>query len=203
VTQSTDRNGSVHQYAYDVLGRQTSDAVTTLGAGVDGAVRRVDTAYDSQGNAYLVTSYDAPAGGNVVNQVENAYNGLGQLTAQYQAVGGAVNTATTPAVWYAYTDLSGGQDNSRLTGMTYPSGYALGYNYNAGLDGSISRLSSISDSGGVLESYQYLGLGTVVGRDHPQTPDITYCQSSNMPFPTGKNHVAAFAIDNSSAIHRK
>ena len=34
-------NGTVHQYAYDVLGRLTSDAVTTLGAGVDGSVRRV------------------------------------------------------------------------------------------------------------------------------------------------------------------
>ena len=35
----TDRNGNVHPYSYDVLGRQTSDAVTTLGTGVDGAVR--------------------------------------------------------------------------------------------------------------------------------------------------------------------
>ncbi len=30
--QSTDRNGNVHQYTYDVLGRITADAVTTLGA---------------------------------------------------------------------------------------------------------------------------------------------------------------------------
>src|ERR1019366_2166025 len=64
VTSMTDRNGNVHQYAYDILGRQTSDAVTTLGAGVDGAIRRIDTAYDSQGNPYLVTSYDAATGGN-------------------------------------------------------------------------------------------------------------------------------------------
>ena len=28
---ATDRNGNVHTYTYDVLGRQTSDAVTTLG----------------------------------------------------------------------------------------------------------------------------------------------------------------------------
>src|SRR5262249_31011748 len=38
--QYTDRNGNVHQYAYDVLGRLTSDGVTSLGAGVDGGVRR-------------------------------------------------------------------------------------------------------------------------------------------------------------------
>jgi len=52
--------------------------------------------------------------------------------------------------------------------MTYPDGYTLDYNYNSGLDASISRLSSISDSTGVLESYKYLGLDTVVERDHPQ-----------------------------------
>ena len=84
----TDRNGSVHTLTYDVLGRVVSDAVTTLGSGVDGAVRRIETAYDGQGNAYLVTSYDAASGGNVVNQVQRAFNGLGQLVTEYQEHGG-------------------------------------------------------------------------------------------------------------------
>jgi YD repeat-containing protein len=53
---STDRNGNVHSNVYDVLGRLTSDKVTTLGTGVDSAVQRIDTAYDTQGNAYLVSS---------------------------------------------------------------------------------------------------------------------------------------------------
>jgi YD repeat-containing protein len=52
VTQSTGRNGNVHQYGYDVLGRLTADAVATLGAGVDGSVRRIAYAYDTQGNLY-------------------------------------------------------------------------------------------------------------------------------------------------------
>jgi RHS repeat-associated protein len=34
---------------------------------------------------------------------------------------------------------------------------------------SISRPSSLSDSTGTLESYKYLGLGTVVERDHPES----------------------------------
>jgi YD repeat-containing protein len=62
----TDRNGNVHTYGRDVLGRLTSDAVTTLGSGVDGAVRRLATAYDTQGNAFQFTSYDAATGGNIV-----------------------------------------------------------------------------------------------------------------------------------------
>ena len=64
--------------------------MTTLGTGVDGAIRRIDYAYDSQGNQYLITSYDAASGGNIVNQVENVYNGLGQLTG---------STSRTAARW--------------------------------------------------------------------------------------------------------
>src|SRR5581483_11950944 len=75
----TDRNGTVHAYTYDVLGRLTADAATLLGAGVYGQVRRLETAYDSAGRPSLFTSFDAAIGGGVVNQVEDAYNGLGQL----------------------------------------------------------------------------------------------------------------------------
>ena len=92
VTSMTDRNGNTHQYTYDVLGRQISDTVTTLGSGVDGSVRRIDTAYDQQGNAYLFTSYADTAGTEIVNQVEDLFNGLGQLTTEYQSVSGAVDT---------------------------------------------------------------------------------------------------------------
>src|SRR5205823_1692223 len=78
-TQFTDQNGNVHQYSYDVLGRLTADTVTTLGSGVDGAVRRIEYGYDAQGNQSTITSYDAATGGNVVNQVLRQFNGLGQL----------------------------------------------------------------------------------------------------------------------------
>ena len=87
-TTETDPTGTTHTYSYDVLGRQTSDAVTTLGSGVDSSVRRITTAYDSAGNPSFFTSYDAPSGGNVVNQVERVYNGLDQLTGEYQANNG-------------------------------------------------------------------------------------------------------------------
>jgi RHS repeat-associated protein len=171
----TDRNGTAHAYGYDVLGRQTADAVTAVGAGVDGQVRRIQTAYDGQGNAYLVTSYDAASGGNVVNQVLRQYNGLGQLTAEYQSHGGAVDTASTPAVRYAYSMMAGGANHSRLLSMTYPNGRVLSENYAAGVDDAVSRLTSLSDSSGVLEAYTYLGLDTVVQRVRPQAgEELTY-----------------------------
>ncbi len=165
VTSMTDRDGNVHQYTYDVLGRLTADAVTTLGSGVDGSVRRIEYGYDALGNVSLITSYDAASGGSIVNQVLDVYTSLGQLTAEYQSVSGAVDTDTTPAVQYAYDATTG-----RLTSITYPDGYVLDYNYGSSgsLDDSISRLASISDETGTLESYVYQGLNTVVERDHPQ-----------------------------------
>ena len=129
---------------------------------------RIETAYDGQFNAYLVTGHNAAVGGTIVNQVQRTFNGLGQLTIEYQSHSGAVNTATTPKVQYAYSALDAA-NRSRLTSMTYPNGRVVGYNYATGLDSTISRLSSITDSGVTLESYLYLGLGTVVVRAHAQT----------------------------------
>jgi RHS repeat-associated protein len=172
-----DRNGTVHNYSHDVLGRQTADSVSTLRAGVDGAVRWIETAYDTGERPYLVTSYDAPTGGNVVNQVQDTYNGLSQLRTEYQSHTGPVNPASTPKVQYAYSEMSGGANNSRLVSMTYPNGRMITYNYATGVDDAISRLTSISDASPavVLEAYSYLGLNTVVKRAHPQPGvDLTY-----------------------------
>ena len=93
--------------------------------------------------------------------------GLGQLTTEYQAHSGAVNTSTSPKVQYAYSLMSGGANNSRPTSVTYPGGFVLSYNYGAGggLNDAISRLNSMTDVDGTVESYKYLGLGTVVERD--------------------------------------
>jgi RHS repeat-associated protein len=175
----TDRNGNVHTYTIDVLGRQVADAVRTLGSGVDGSVRRIETAYDGSGNPYLFTSYDAASAGNVVNQVQGAFNGLGQLTTEYQAHSGVVNTGTTPKVQYAYSEMSGGANHSRQTSMTYPNARVITFNYNSGLDSGISRLSSISDGATTLEVYSYLGEAMVVKRAHPQPGvDLTYIKQT-------------------------
>jgi hypothetical protein len=36
--QTTDQAGTVHQFSYDLLGRQTLDCVAQLGEGLDAAV---------------------------------------------------------------------------------------------------------------------------------------------------------------------
>lgn len=68
---------------------------------------------------------------------------------------------------------------SRPTTLTYPNGRVITSNYVTGVDDTISRLSSLSDSGTTLEGYSYLGLGTVVLRSHPQPGvDLTYLAAS-------------------------
>jgi YD repeat-containing protein len=191
-SRSSDRNGTNHTFGYDVLSRPIFDKVAQIGTGVDGAVQRLDTAYDTGGRAYLFTSYADTAGNTVVNQVQRAFNGLGQLTNEYQSHSGAVVIGTTPQVQYNYTLMAGGVNNSRLVSMVYPlvnsyypNGRKLRFEYNtgtgaAGLDDRISRLSFLADdnSGSVgthLEDYSYLGLSTVVKRAHAQPGvDLTY-----------------------------
>jgi RHS repeat-associated protein len=170
----TDCNQSVRTFTYDVLGREISEAVTTVGSGVDGTIRRLEVAFDTGGRAYLFTSYDAPTAGTVVNQVKRVFNGLYQLTIEYQSISGAVVDATTPKVQYLYTEMAGGANHSRPTQMIYPNGRIVRFEYNSGLDTNISRLSYLADdaSGAVgthLEEYSYLGPRAAIARSHPQT----------------------------------
>jgi hypothetical protein len=81
-----------------------------------------------------------------VNQTQDAYNGLGQLTGEYQSHGGAVDTETTPEVQYGYSDLSSG---SRMVSMTYPNGRILHYGYDGNtLDDAIGRVDYLADDDG-------------------------------------------------------
>jgi len=89
-----------------VLGRLTSDTVTTLGLGVDSAVQRIDTSYNALGLPEKLTSHASPSGGTPLNQVQEKYNGLGQLIAEYQAHSGQVVVGTTPVVQYAYSEMT-------------------------------------------------------------------------------------------------
>jgi RHS repeat-associated protein len=144
------------------------DQVTSLGTAgnkVDGSVRRLETAYDSAGRPWKFTSYTAPTGGLVYNQVERTYNGLGQLTKEAQATVGSV-TVNTLGVQYDYSEMAGGANHSRPTTLTYPDGRVVGYGYATGFRGDgISRVTSMAD-GLLIENYAHLGLGTVVARTY-------------------------------------
>lgn len=136
-----DQNGTIHNYLYDLLGRLTDDSITTFGPGVDGTVGRIHCSYEAHGLVQNITSYNSASGGSVVNDVENLYNGFLQLIQQYQEHGGAVNIGTSLSVQCSYA--SGSANTIRPTGITYPNGRAISYNYNAGNDDALSRVSPI------------------------------------------------------------
>jgi len=164
-TSVTDQNGTVHSYGYDKLGRMTQDRITTIGTGVDDAIRRIEMTYEVRGMRQTLTSYDNPTvgNGNVVNEVQFAYNEFSQLVTDYQAHEGAVSTSTTPKVQYGYAD---GSDNTiRPVSMTYPNGRELTYDYGAAdeIDDCASRVASLVDDDGSnthLVDYAYLGMGS-------------------------------------------
>ena len=142
-------------------------------------MRRLEVAYDTAGRPFRYSSYDAATGGTVVNQVEQAYNGLGQLVTEYQAHAGVVNPSTTPKVQYASSEMAGGANHSRPVSLTYPNGRVLTATYATGLDSTISRLSSLTEGSTTLEAFSYLGLDTVVQRAHPQPGvDLTYIKAT-------------------------
>ncbi|HSZ57756.1 MAG TPA: RHS repeat-associated core domain-containing protein [Tepidisphaeraceae bacterium] len=133
------------------------------------------------GLPYQQTSYSDTGETTVVSQTQDVYNGYGQLTGEYQAASGAVNTSSTPEVQYVYSQPSGA-NYSRMSAMIYPNGRQLDYVYNTGVDTTISRISGISDDSGTGagndQSYTYLGLDTIVQETDGNGVELTYIHQS-------------------------
>ena len=121
----TDANGSVHDYSYDEAGRRIADTVSTLAAGVDGSVRRIEHGYDARMRLQNVTSYDAVTAGNVESDIQYEYNDFGQLEREYQQHGAAVSVSSSPVVEYDFED--GSSNSIRMKSLTYPDGRQLDY----------------------------------------------------------------------------
>ncbi len=130
------------------------------------------------GTREALTSYDHPAvgSGNVVNDVQFAYNDFSQLTTDYQAHVGAVNTSTTPKVQYGYAN--GSANTIRPTTLSYPDGRVLTYDYGTadGIDDCTSRVASLVDDDGSsthLAEYSFLGAYTFAIVDYTE-PDTKW-----------------------------
>ena len=169
-TEQRDQNQTTRALEYDKLGRMLHDRVIALGAGVDQAVRRISRSYESRGMPEKVTSYDdaAVGSGNVVNEVQAAYNGFRQFTVEYQSHSGAVITSSTPKVQYGYT--TGLANHIRPMSLTYPNGRVISYAYgtSGGLDDVLNRVWGLKEGTTTLVVYTHLGLSTVVRLDYPQ-----------------------------------
>ncbi len=175
---TTDQNGTRHEFTRDRLGRQTADAVAQFGSGIDDAVAKIARTYDERGLPEHVTSFDTDDA--AVNDVQFAFNDFGQLVTEWQEHGGTVDTDITPKIEYAYApgsdDVGRTNNTIRRTGVTYPNGRELGYDYGSPGDKNdrLSRVEAIDFDGetGAVE-YTYLGLGAPVKVDYV-TPGVFY-----------------------------
>lgn len=175
-TKITDQAGTVHQVDYDKLARQIHDRITTLGSGVDGAVRRISSTYEVRGMREKLTSYDnaTVSSGSIVNETQFAYNEFAQLIADYQSHGGSVNTSTSPKVQYGYAN--GSANTVRLTSLTYPNGRVVTSSYGTtdGMDDASNRVASLVDDDTThLADYSYLGSATFVEQDDTE-PEVKW-----------------------------
>lgn len=161
-----DRNGTVHAYAYDALGRPILDRIDAFGKGVDATLQKQAIAYDGGGRAALFTAYGQSTAGSTDVRVQKTFNSFGQLVREEQSHIGAINSAT-PAVNYVYSTPSG-LNVSRLDSIRYPSTRQINYGYVPGIDATVNRPSFVSEGQIALEVFRYLGAGTVVQRSLPQ-----------------------------------
>ena len=171
----TDQNGSVHDYTYDKLGRQTEDVVAP-GTNVDDTVKRMIWSYDNRRRLHKVTSDnndDNQMTRVITNDIEYAYNDFNQVATEYQQHGSAVNTGTSPKVQYAYAN--GSTNTIRRNSVTYPSGEVLSYTYSAGADDKLSRVGKLSWDSTEVVDYAYLGLSQVVIQKYTEPAnDVEY-----------------------------
>jgi hypothetical protein len=155
--KSSSPGGLVQKVAYDSVGRSI-----------------VTSATDGGGETSWADADDV-IGDAVLSQDEMTYdsNGLTLLATHRDRFHDETATGSLG------TPTSGVKARVSYAGMYYDVGDRSIATVNVGTHGgSISRLSSLSDSTGALESYDYLGLGTVVRRSHPQPDlDLTYIGS--------------------------
>ncbi len=180
-----DQNQTVHEYGYDGLGRLKSDRVTALGDGVDGAVRAIGRSYDERGQLEKVTSYSDPGMTPVLNEVQYAYNGFGQVLFDYQEHNGAVDTGTSPKVGYGYAD--GGGNTIRPVKLVYPDGRELHATYgdSGSIDDLLDRVKELregSAEGDVLARYTKRGVNATVVVEYPEPAvELTYLKQGDEP----------------------
>jgi RHS repeat-associated protein len=187
ITETTDRNGTVHRYTFDALGRLTTDEIVSFAAGVDPTVQKIGFDYRDDGQIDAITSYGAADA--VLNQVAYEYDAIGLPIRDYQEHAGAKHGGT-PYTGYEY-DLTQSADEYvkglRPTGMRYPGGTEVAFSYgsSASFADRLSRVAAVLDgSSNTLAAYADLGLGTLVTEDFAD-PEVrlNYAGSSAGSYP--------------------
>jgi YD repeat-containing protein len=177
-----DQAGNVIETEYDTSGRVTDRKATTVIAGFDDAVERIQTAYDDLGRRQVVTQHDEPTGGSVTDEVKYTYNDWGSLEKFEQdrnSAVGASGSVDDYEVSYVWAKATTGRNTLRRTSLTLPSGNVIDYNYSSASgshDDEASRVTDLEDGAVKVVAYDYNGAGQVVGTDYPEPGGIMWFQ---------------------------
>jgi RHS repeat-associated protein len=161
-----DNNGTVLEWTYDTAGRKTLEDATSLGSGIDGAIRGVSTSYTSRGMVDEVIQYDATGGaGSTPDGVQYLYDDWGNLTDYRQDNFNRVGSGTDYDTYYTYTVV----DTTSPTAGTRRSGIrraTQGYYYGAssGSSGAGTKKYEITNT------YTNSDFGTTVYDDDAGRP---------------------------------
>ena len=167
----TDQREVEFTYSYNDLGQRTEQKVSS-GALPDGD-QQVKYTYDSLNRLIKLTTYSA-INSTISSEVQNVYDNFGQMTTQYQQIGGAVNTSTSLKVAYKHDTVANAY---RLKNYTMPNGRKIHLGYGSGIDDSLSRPVSINEDDGSngigdpIVEYTRTGSGAVVAKAYP-TPKV-------------------------------
>ncbi|MCG8651368.1 MAG: hypothetical protein MI861_16125, partial [Pirellulales bacterium] len=98
------------------------------------------------------------------------YNDFRQLSTQYIANDGMVNTSTSPKIEYSYASGASSSNQIRQTSITYPGGRVIDFNYGAvdSVNDQLNRVFAIKDGSTNLAEYKYLGSNNIVEVNYTQ-----------------------------------
>lgn len=187
VVSRKDQAGNVISTEYDGAGRTTARIVSTLASGFDGAVRRIDTVYEGLGRPLTVTQRDAVSSGSITDEVKFAYEGWGNIETFRQDRDSAVDASGSVndyAVSYAFAKATTGRNTIRKTSMALPGSKTISYGYlsRSGLpDNAASRVTEMKDGTVVLATWDYNGVGQVVGTGYPEAEAYSRLYDGSSP----------------------
>ena len=172
VRQSIDRNGTVVSRTYDGIGRLMTAEVTKQATGLEGLAQNVEgttlQAWEYDGLSRLRVAFDNNGPGADDVACSYTWDSLSRKTSErhrFNVLGG-VTGATTTSGRVSVTPTGATLDrtvasqydvDSNRVGLTYSSGRQLTF----GIDGA-DRLQEISDGGGVIAGWEFVGGRPVV-----------------------------------------
>ncbi|MBY0589562.1 RHS repeat-associated core domain-containing protein [bacterium] len=155
---------------------------------VDGHIKSIGRTYDTLARLIKITSFENENGtGTVRNEIELAYDGLGNVISSKQSHEGVVG-GTTPTVQYAFDATAASNsftNNHRLQSVTYPNGRVVFYDYGTDtqLNDRLSRVLSLRNanaSGSIWTTYAYNGESRLALASYPQiNVSLDYLQGTS------------------------